>query len=91
MMQSAVRVLICGLLVLAIGGCAQGEQPFERDTDHPANELIESKCSTCHDTERVFAAEKTADEWNSTVDRMERNGLVITDAEQQQIVEYLSE
>lgn len=90
-MKGTVRFLMCGLLILAVGGCTPSDQAFERDTDHPADQLIESKCSTCHDTARVFSAEKSAEEWNSTVDRMERSGLVVTDAEQQQIVEYLSQ
>jgi hypothetical protein len=90
-MNRTARIVVCGLLVLAIGGCASPEATLERDTDHPGDRLVESKCSTCHTTERVFSADKTVAEWNSTVDRMERLGLVITDDEQQQIVEYLSE
>lgn len=91
-MNRAARLITCGLLALVLGGCSSAASaPFERDTDHPADALVESKCSTCHTTERVFSADKSAGEWDSTVDRMEKSGLVITDAEQDQIVEYLSE
>ena len=80
------------------------EQPGETDssgtgdagtaTDESADPtavLIESKCSLCHTTERVWAVDYDRATWAATVDRMKSNGLVITDDEYTQIVDYLSE
>lgn len=90
-MNRLALLIVISLLVCVLGGCASPDAAFERDTDHPADALVESKCSTCHKTERVYTADKSAEEWDATIDRMEKSGLVITDAEQQEIVEYLSE
>lgn len=90
-MNRLASLIVISLLACVLGGCSTPDAAFERDTGNPADALVESKCSLCHTTERVYAADKSAEEWDATVDRMEKSGLVITDAEQQQIVEYLSE
>ena len=80
------------------------EQPTETDSDDtddgadtatdestdPTVALIESKCSLCHTTERVWGADYDKATWAATIDRMKSNGLVITDDEYTQIVDYLS-
>ena len=73
------------------------EQPTEAGSDatgdaaDPTVALIEAKCSLCHTTDRVWAAtDHDRAEWAATVDRMKSNGLVITDDEYTQIVDYLS-
>lgn len=52
--------------------------------------LVESRCSQCHNLDRVWAAQMDAERWESTVRRMEANGLQLTDDERQRIVEYLA-
>jgi cytochrome c5 len=64
-------------------------EPAETETD-PDMALVESKCSLCHTTERVYAADYDRATWEATVDRMKANGLVITDEEYEQVVAYLS-
>ncbi len=63
--------------------------PEEAETD-PDMALVESKCSLCHTTERVYSADYDRSTWEATIDRMKANGLVITDEEYEQIVVYLS-
>ena len=81
------------------------EQPTESGSDNaddgagtatdestdPTLALIESKCSLCHTVERVWAVDYDKATWVATIDRMKANGLVITDDEYTQIVDYLSE
>jgi len=81
------------------------EQPTESGSDNaddgagtatdestdPTLALIESKCSLCHTVERVWAVDYDKATWAATIDRMKANGLVITDDEYTQIVDYLSE
>jgi cytochrome c5 len=53
--------------------------------------LVELKCSMCHSLDRVWSADYDRAEWTDTVDRMKRNGLVITDEEYTTIIDYLAE
>jgi len=62
-----------------------------RDTADPAKSLVDSKCAMCHTLDRVYTVTKTQAEWETTLDRMKANGLVVTDAEYASILEYLSQ
>lgn len=54
-------------------------------------ELFETKCSTCHNTDRPKNKRKTAVEWTSTVMRMKNvNGSPIRDDEAKLIIDYLT-
>lgn len=61
----------------------------EPATVEPA-QLTEEKCSGCHEYSRVTSATKDAAGWESTVDRMISNGMVISADERQIIIDYLS-
>ncbi len=52
--------------------------------------LVETRCSTCHTTDRIFAADKDAAGWASTVDRMIDYGAQLTPDERQTVIDYLS-
>jgi len=54
-------------------------------------QLVQTKCSMCHDLSRVEAATYDQAQWEATVGRMQQNGLVVTDEEKQQIIAYLVE
>lgn len=89
------------LLVVACGG--GGEEPPAPPTvemtpgggEGPAevggDELLQARCTVCHDLGRVEAASKTQAEWEATVARMRGNGAQLTDAEAQTLVEFLAE
>ena len=52
--------------------------------------LMDTKCSRCHDIERVFAQRRTRDEWRTLVTRMSnRHRGWITDTEAKLIGDYL--
>ncbi|RQD74853.1 MAG: hypothetical protein D5S03_09535 [Desulfonatronospira sp. MSAO_Bac3] len=53
-------------------------------------ELVSQKCSTCHGLSRVQDADKSLEEWDSTVDRMISYGAGISQDEKQAVVEYLA-
>ena len=55
-----------------------------------AEELVNTKCSMCHTLDRVNNADYDAAKWTTTVERMQRNGLVVSDEEKALIIEYLS-
>jgi peptide/nickel transport system substrate-binding protein len=52
--------------------------------------LLQERCTKCHDLQRVEAAKKTADEWQSTVKRMVSKGAQLNAEEQKVLVEYLA-
>jgi len=76
------------------GGNGTGgtEEPgtAEEPQEDPAVALIETKCSMCHTTDRVWSADYDRDGWVETIDRMKVQGLVVTDEEYDQILDYLA-
>lgn len=74
-------------------GGVQGEAPGGQGGSEAPSEgqqLVETKCKMCHTLDRVRQANKSAEEWESTVTRMERNGLVVSDDEKALIIDYLA-
>jgi cytochrome c5 len=57
----------------------------------PGKELVETRCTLCHDLERVTAAKRQKSEWDGVVTNMlDRFGLAAPD-EARQIAMYLAE
>jgi hypothetical protein len=82
------------LLFLALGlllaACAGSQEPGAGgDLDGQA--LVEERCTVCHNLQTVTGANKSADAWQSTVERMIGNGAKLTDVEKDAVVEYLTE
>ncbi len=57
------------------------------DTDGAA--LIEARCSTCHNTDRIYNADKDEAGWTDTVDRMIGYGAALDETERAAVLEYL--
>jgi len=53
--------------------------------------LLESRCTVCHDLDRVKQAKKTQAQWESTVNRMIQKGAQLTDAEKAILLQYLAQ
>ena len=85
-----------GLLI--VGGLAAAATP-SKVAGHPmqaAVQVVESgktivdrTCQSCHDLGTVTEARHTAKEWPGVVARMRANGADLTDAEAQQVRDYL--
>ena len=56
----------------------------------PGRELVQEKCSLCHELQQVVAPRKTVDEWAVTLDRMIANGAKVSDAEYDPVLNYLA-
>lgn len=65
------------------------EPEVEDTADDDVEELINMKCSGCHSVDRVFRADKTEAEWETTINRMINLGADVTEEEQAQIIEWL--
>ena len=88
--------LLMGLLIVACGPAKdEATATVETASDQPAEldgkALAEERCTGCHNLDRVEAAEKTADEWKTSVERMVGKGAELNEAEQAAVIEYLSE
>lgn len=98
-----VAVLMLSLaLMLSVAGCGSGPEPASTPPaaetspaetpaeSSPGEALVSQKCAMCHTLDRVNSASYDAAGWTTTIERMEKNGLVIGEDEKAQIIEYLS-
>jgi len=53
-------------------------------------EIVKKHCTACHDLDRVYKAEKSQADWESTVDRMISYGSQLNKKERKAVIEYLS-
>jgi cytochrome c-type biogenesis protein CcmH/NrfF len=53
--------------------------------------LMEERCIECHNLSRVTSKSKTLEEWRRTVERMVDKGTVLSEAEQETLIDYLAE
>jgi cytochrome c2 len=86
---AVVGAIVAGLILMALVA-ACGSSPTEAPAIDGAT-LLETRCSTCHSTDRATQLTKTSDEWEQTVTRMIGNGAQLTDAEKVVLVDYLTE
>ncbi|RPJ38293.1 MAG: hypothetical protein EHM35_04845, partial [Planctomycetaceae bacterium] len=84
------------LLALRLGA-AEGEmmegdgEEIDMEAGLDGAALVEERCTVCHSRERIDNADKTAEEWAATVDRMISNGAMLNDAERDAVIQYLAE
>jgi len=56
----------------------------------PGKDLVEARCTACHDLERVASAKRQKSEWSTLVVNMVGRGAVATPDEAQEISAYLA-
>jgi cytochrome c-type biogenesis protein CcmH/NrfF len=52
--------------------------------------LLQERCSSCHNLDRVKSAAKSKEQWTATVERMISKGARLNDAEKSVLIEYLA-
>jgi mono/diheme cytochrome c family protein len=78
------------LLLLALAATALAQTPEDGLPAGQGKGTFEARCSTCHGVGRVLIYKRTKAQWAATVSAMQEKGLMATDAEIDQIVEYLT-
>ena len=78
-------VAILLLLSIVPGASAQSSLP-----DGPGQKLVELVCSKCHTTERIARKRMTKAEWREEVTEMLQEEDDVTEAEKDEIIEYLA-
>lgn len=85
-------VLLTSLLLIAPLSVAEGESG---EPSEPAGKaLVEKKCTICHSTDRVHAAEKTHSEWEQTIAKMIRYSDqmdFLNQKEKEDVIDYLAD
>ena len=90
-------VLLLGLLPTACSGAKdETAVPTTEQEGSPSValdevSLLEERCTECHDLGRVERTTKTEEEWEATVKRMVEKGAVLSQADQELIIQYLAE
>jgi len=64
-------------------------QPETQALDGAA--LMESRCTVCHNANRIKAAKKSQAQWESVVSRMIQKGAQLSDAEKAALIAYLAQ
>ncbi|WP_291319414.1 c-type cytochrome [Desulfonatronospira sp.] len=60
------------------------------DSHESGEKLVEQLCTGCHGLSRVQEADKSLEEWESSVQRMISYGARISHEEKEAVVEYLA-
>lgn len=90
--KTCISGLVALVMLMSIFLTACGTSPGSDGSGIPANgqTLMQERCSVCHSLDRVTSAQKTADQWKTTVDRMIEHGANLTPTEEQTLVDYLA-
>ncbi len=76
-------LLISGIFLLLTAPTSLFAQPA-------AKSLVDNECSKCHNTKRIYSANKKPGEWEKTVDRMIKKGAKIKPEEKDAVIKYLN-
>jgi hypothetical protein len=90
-------LLMAGLLLVSCGSgtntpkaAATSGAATSESSVSAGQALMESRCTVCHSVVRIKSAQKTADEWKTTVERMISKGAKLNSQEEQTLIDYLS-
>jgi len=64
--------------------------PSQTLPDGPGKAVVEKMCKGCHGLENIIRSRRTKDKWSDIVDDMIARGAKGTDAEADEVVDYLS-
>lgn len=78
---SSVLISVVGLVVFSAGFAFA--QPAARA-------LVDDACSKCHNTKRIYSANKNLAQWGLTLDKMIKKGAKIKPEEKEPVLKYLN-
>lgn len=90
-----VRPIVFLSLLCAAGSLpaflpAAAQQQAEKLAEGAGAELVQAKCTLCHDLGNITRIRQSRDGWADTLKVMIRRGAPITPAEENAILEYLT-
>lgn len=81
--------LALSLAAAAVSLPARAEDPNAILPEAPAKALVVRACTACHQAPQVVARRRTAEEWDIMLGKMVDRGAQLTEAEQDQVYDYL--
>ena len=84
-------VVLGGTLLASCGSSGTAASNSSAGSAAAGQALMQDRCSVCHSLTRVVSAQKTADQWKITVDRMINQGAQLTSQEEQTLIDYLAQ
>ncbi len=91
MIRSGIIIMSLMLFVTMIGLAMSehGGPCGDKCSNGPAEALIKERCTVCHNTDRIYAAQKDEAGWTATVDKMIGKGAKLNIAERQAVITTL--
>ncbi len=83
-------IILSSLLLNSVAQSAPPKPNTDKLADGPGEKLVERACLSCHNAHVIVIKRASADDWAEDVDKMVARGAVLTDDENDQVVEYLS-
>lgn len=91
-------IVAAGVLAACAPAAPQATEPPKAQPTSPSGSapagdgaaLVNSRCSTCHNLDRVKQAKKTSAQWKETVTRMVGKGAKLNTDEQAAVADYLT-
>lgn len=91
------NTIVIGFIVVAalVGGCSASStsapkvSSVESRATTPAG-IVAEVCTQCHPVDRIKAASHDAAAWKVTIDRMRGKGATLSDAQAQQVIDFLA-
>jgi cytochrome c5 len=74
----------------APAGAASAQPALSPETLAQDKSTFEAVCSSCHDAAVVAGQPRSRKEWEAVIDRMYNQGLVATDEQVAQVLDYLT-
>jgi len=93
MLGLVVAFIVLAGVLAACAPAAPQAQPTSPAGSAPAGDgaaLVNSRCTACHNLDRVKQAKKTPAQWKETVTRMVGKGAKLNADEQAAVVDYLA-
>jgi competence ComEA-like helix-hairpin-helix protein len=86
----AFAIALSSLLLHSVAQSAPPNPNADKLAEGPGARLVEMACLSCHTTHVIVIKHASANDWADEVDKMIARGAVLTDEENDQVVEYLS-
>jgi hypothetical protein len=99
MRKISIVILFLMVISILIVSCSSGGSPAAPAAGSSGSEttaidgktLLETRCTACHSLDRIKSKSATAEQWQSTVDRMIQGGAKLSKEEAVVLVKYLAE
>lgn len=75
--------------VAALNSTAQTPAMSQSASSQNGLSILESRCARCHTAHWLMKTKKTRTEWEKTLTQMETNGVLLSDTEKDDLIDYL--